>query len=490
MVKYCKKCVFFALPLLFFSVGVSSQSIGNPKLGFQEFACATKGGFNSFEVKVSYSGYRDSENYFILELSDSKGSFADKTKVKELKKLKGSGTSTLNFNFSFPEGVFGEQYRVRVRSTHPKGTPSYSGRFAAYYLPSARPVLNNKDSEVFLCGSNATKELQVTFEDGTDASIYKYMWFKDEKPFKEGGSSFLITGKGVYSAKILLEKGCANNVSESNWVEAKILGAAEEDVYINNKEEEVGVCANESYTFKANVSNKNYEYRWYKDKKIIKNSSLYLPELTVNSDLFGVYYLLVKMPSGCEIKSQEITLKEKEGDFKVAIDGAAERSISSSNKVVDLQLSISKKNGAYAYQWFKDKEPLLSEKDSKLSVSTSGEYFVKVTEGTADCSVSVNSAIVKVVKKESEVTATVISNILSPFNADGINDLWILPKDYRNATTKVVIYDVTGKEVFSQSNYQNNWPEEASLVKAGALYYFRIFEGENIKKSGTISIVK
>lgn len=485
MIKCCKTYVFFVLSLLLFSVSVSAQTINNPKLGFQ-FACATKTKFNSFNVKVSYSGYSNTANSFILELSDAKGSFRDKTEIKELKKIQASGTSSVDFNFAIPNGVFGEQYRVRVRSTHPAKTSSYSQNFAAYLLPSSRPILNDNEEKVFLCGSNASKEVQITFEDATDASTYKYEWFKDEKPYKEGGSTLVITEKGVYSAKISLKKGCTNNISESNWVSAEILGASE-SVYLNNKEDVVELCADETYSFKASVSDKNYEYRWYKDKKIIENSSLYVPELTTqNTEQFGVYYLVVKAPNGCEIKSQEITIKEKQGSFEVAINGDLERELPSGQSI-NLQASVSEQNETYTYQWFKNNEPLLNEKSSELSVSTLGDYFVKVTQGTGSCAVSVSSKAVKVVNKTTQ--ATVIPNILSPFNADGVNDVWELPNNYRNPNIRVVIYDVTGKEIFSQLNYQNNWPE-AGLVKAGKLYYFRIFEGENVKKSGTISIVE
>lgn len=486
MAQWYEKYCFLTFLLLLFSVSLSSQIIGKPKLGF-EYACAKKGGFNSFKVSVAYSGYSDANNYFILELSDPQGDFTDASKVKELKRVKGSsGSSTLNFEFSFPEGVFGEQYKVRVRSTSPIKQSSLSKEFSAYLLPPDRPMLNNGKREVFMCGNNPQREIKITYKDKSiDPSVYKYRWFKNNKVFKEGGSTLVVTEKGSYYAEVLLQKACTN-IDPSNLVEAKIVGGVG-DFYVNDKEVVAEICSNESYTFKANLLDKEYEYRWFKNDTIIQNSSLYLPELTIKNDNpFGVYYLEVTTKNRCVIKSQKITLKQREADFEVSIEGGLKRGIVP-NQTIDLQSKISKKSTSYVYQWYKNDEPISGEEDSVLTVVESGAYFLEVAENIGGCSLKVNSPVIKV---EKENTATVVPNILTPFNGDGVNDFWEIPKPYaNNPNVKIIIFEATGKQILVTSNYQNNWPEEGK-VKAGMLYYYRIFEGGQVKKSGTISVIE
>lgn len=488
MIKIRGKYIFLVLFLMLLSVRVSSQLIGKPKLGY-EYACAKKDVFNTYNISVPINGYSSANNYFILELSDPNGSFEDKTKVIELKRIKQASGSSVEFSFPFPKEVFGEAYKVRVRSTEPQKESAKSKAFAAYFLPPGRPILNNREFKVFLCGGNAKREVEITFEDKTiDPSIYKYTWFKNDKVYKEAGNTnkIFITEKGFYKAQILLQKACAN-IDASNRIQAIEINSKKE-VYLNDKQNEVELCLNQSYTFKANVSDPLNKYFWYKDGELIKGSNEKQSEfITEKTNQYGVYHLEVLEPKGCRIESQKITLKKREASFKVTIEGDSIRGVTP-DKPIELKLNVSKANASYTYQWYKDDQPIVDETDSVLSVSELGLYFVKVTDvSLEDCPFSVNSSIVKV---EKENLATVVPNILTPFNADGVNDLWVIPKEYAgNSGVKVIIYDTAGKEIFSKLNYQNDWPE-ANSVKAGMLYYFRILVEGNIKKSGTISILE
>lgn len=492
MGRFCFSTYVFFAVLFLLGFTARAQVLNEPVLGFTQ-ACA-KGVFNNFEVTVSYSKkrYVNPSNLFILELSDAYGNFDNVNKVQKLAEVKNLKSFRFNVNFALPKNVFGENYRIRVRSTHPK-RENVSKYFSAYVLPSKRPTLNLYN-DVSFCEAGNSKKISVTFDnDVADPAIYKYQWYKDSKPYKVEGMSIEVTEEGFYDVEVYVKSvtGTGCNVDRSNKIKATKINATASKVYLNNKEVEVGVCVNESYTFKSNVKDKIFKYRWYKDDKLIKGLPLYSPEYSTPSskEQLGTYRLELEGVNTCVSSSQDVSLKEKEVDFKVTIEGDSERSIVP-NQVIILQSSVSKASSYYEYQWYKDDKPILNEKKSKLSISEIGSYFVKVTDAslTKECSLTVSSPTVKV---EKENLAIVVPNVLTPFNADGINDLWVIPKAYaNNPNVKVVIYDATGKEIFSTSNYQNNWPEEVGSVKAGMLYYFRIFEAENVKKSGTISVLE
>ena len=94
--------------------------------------CPGIGGFNQYFVDISWTGTPQSDNEFILELSDSSGSFAT---AVELARESGQNTIGGDFSqeFAVPTNARGDGYRLRVRSTSPVATSPESSPLAIYY---------------------------------------------------------------------------------------------------------------------------------------------------------------------------------------------------------------------------------------------------------------------------------------------------------------------------------------------------------------------
>lgn len=75
-----------------------------------------------------------------------------------------------------------------------------------------------------------------------------------------------------------------------------------------------------------------------------------------------------------------------------------------------------------------------------------------------------------------------IPNLISP-NGDGTNDYWILPKELTNKSRKlnVTIYNLDGKMIYENQNYQNDWPSQNQLIEGVYLYQIYPENEEPIK---------
>ena len=133
------------------------QTLNAPVFAGGGSACDTSGSTN-FSIDFSFSGSGfNADNIFFIELSDADGSFADASKVKELRKLESTPTNNYNqmFNVStasvLPSGTFGKNYKIRVRTTSPVMI-SESISFEAYYdMVGNSEIGINGDVDFALC---------------------------------------------------------------------------------------------------------------------------------------------------------------------------------------------------------------------------------------------------------------------------------------------------------------------------------------------------
>ena len=62
-------------------------------------------------------------------------------------------------------------------------------------------------------------------------------------------------------------------------------------------------------------------------------------------------------------------------------------------------------------------------------------------------------------------------------NGDGINDTWNILKINTYPNNEVLIYSRSGILIFSQKNYQNNWPKTSKRIPPGSYFYRIDLEG-------------
>ena len=138
-------------------------------------------------------------------------------------------------------------------------------------------------------------------------------------------------------------------------------------------------------------------------------------------------------------------------------------------------------SGAQSYQWFDANNILLSSQDA-FTFELEGQYLL-----TADFGNCSGSRVLTVEYRDTFAIPNVITA-----NGDGINDLWALPKTFsRDPDVLVTIFDERGREVFSQTNYENNWPESTtSFSQQSMIFYYKLSrEGQNLRQ-GTITVIR
>ncbi len=133
-----------------------------------------------------------------------------------------------------------------------------------------------------------------------------------------------------------------------------------------------------------------------------------------------------------------------------------------------------------------------NETSNEITVTLEGLYSVIVTENTNLCT-NKDTIIVNVTNiLNSEKTEIQVLNNILTHNNDGINDYLIIQNlnDYE-FLCEILIYNTSGKLVFSNKNYQNNWGGELNTgekLVSGTYYY--IIKSENRKsRTGFIDIV-
>ena len=209
-------------------------------------------------------------------------------------------------------------------------------------------------------------------------------------------------------------------------------------------------------------------FQWIKDGSTVDTSS---NALTVNES--GVYQLRVTTDD-CPLVSNEITVLPFDESLLV-LDGTE------NIVIIEGEQETLTASGAQSYEWFDSNNTLLGTQDS-FTFNTEGQYLLTADFG--NCSIS---RVITVSYRDTFAIPNVITA-----NGDGINDLWVLPNTFsRDPQILVTIFDERGKEVFSQTNYENNWPESTTAFnQQNMIFYYRLTrEGKNLRQ-GTITVIR
>jgi gliding motility-associated-like protein len=209
-------------------------------------------------------------------------------------------------------------------------------------------------------------------------------------------------------------------------------------------------------------------YEWRKDGVAVNTTS---ETFTVNAP--GVYQLAITT-GDCPIVSNEITISAFD-DSLLAIDKPQDLIIIEGETVTVTA------SGADSYEWYDAGNILISSSDS-FGFQEEGEYLLIASFGT--CTVS---KVITVVFRD----MFAIPNVITA-NGDGINDLWVLPNTYsRDPNVLVTIFNERGEQVFSQTGYENNWPQSTTAFnKQSMIFYYKITRGGKSLKQGTITVIK
>ena len=411
-------------------------NISNPTIGFTQ-ACASAN-FNTYNFSFSFFPVQNlgSSNEFIVELSDANGGFDSPTVVRVLTNT----TSPVSSNFNLPISTYGENYRIRVRSTDPARISNPSNFFSAYYAIHNQPYsINNNIGSVFLC-SGEQYELSIDAT-GTPASplFYpnlSYKWYKNytEMP-GETGSSIMVYEPGTYYS--IVDYGSCIMNSYSNMVQFQFEPDIAPEIIASN----LLLCPNETLTLTSSLQNANYIYKWFKDNNEILNSNS--PTYNVLSE--GVYHLSIGS-NGCFFDSDFVEIDSY--DFTVSIDTASPLII-----IPGVSQTIGVQTTALnpQFQWSYNGTPLAGETSTSLEVNTIGDYTVTVSENSP-CVISNSDTISVIFPDVFDIVVSASSDYVSCQSSATVLSLSLFETEINN-TTIDLLQTTTG---FSYQWYKDN----------------------------------
>lgn len=464
------------------SLTVKAQApivISKPNLGYTQ-ACASAS-FNSYNVTFSFSPESSltSSNQFIIELSDETGDFSNPTTIYT--SAAGSiTTSPATLNFSLPTDTAGEAYKIRIKSTSPVATSSGSNAFPAYYKIQDSPfTINNLiETAVFCAGDSYLLTIDNPGGEMNDSPLQypslTFNWYKETSEttsvFVATGESLEVTEAGTYFVET--NYGSCTSNSFSNRVTVSEATSSETNVTINSS---LGnpYCHENGPTVLSAI--KGDSYQWFKDGEPINDATDQMYETNES----GTYSVIVNL-GDC---SATASIDLENSGFTSSIDVDDVNDLEEGETLV---ATVTTTAISPTYEWFRDGALISGATSNSYEISESGNYSVVITQNVS-C-LSTKEFAFSVTEQFPDVAQ--IPNLISP-NGDGINDTWIIPKEYTSGTdTQVMIVSSQGKIVLNTNDYQNNWPENLSFKDVNPVYYYIITTPNNQTRKGSITVIK
>ncbi|MEZ4968398.1 MAG: gliding motility-associated C-terminal domain-containing protein [Flavobacteriaceae bacterium] len=367
-------------------------------------ACASAT-FNEYYINFTWLPAVNSDNEFILELSNASGAFDN---PKELARV-ADKNSDFDFEFSFalPTDTRGDGYRFRVRSTSPAKTSPASDTFEMYYLDfnSTLAIREVGDTatppaqKIQLCnGGTTTLEVYNI----PNAETYRYNWYRNTSPFTSSGNgpTIEVSESGYYVVELDYGSTCSGSANtQSLSIEVQIgtsVGLA------LHQPAETAMCSGQSYApLEANMNYPDLAYTWYKGATIVQASTLgaYTYSIDTNNANFpGDYSVKIQGDGICTETSNTVSISNA-GNFTVSRDNPA-------NLVIlpgaTANLTASSDASPVSYQWYKDNTIIPGATNSSYTANAVGDYYAAVTLSGGSCTAATkNTETTKVVHPDS-----------------------------------------------------------------------------------------
>ncbi len=372
----------------------SAQTLGkpepapNPNIGSTnawELACATAS-FNEFFVNFTWNPpLVASDNIFILELSDSNGNF---DAPRELDRASDMNTDfDFDFSFSLDTDIQGDNYRFRVRSTNPAMTSPESDAFEMYYIGFNQRIQISQDGngtippngQLDICDGST---VLLVAHNVPSPETYSYIWYKSGTILAETSSTLTVSESGMYFMEIDYGPNCTNSANTiSN--EITITLNSPQGLTITPPSS-TSLCATESTTLTANISDANYFYTWFNGTTAVAGPSLGLDNYVVDGSVSGFegdYTVQIESAGICTEQSDPVSITGA-GDFTVSLD-------TDTNLVLlpgqSQNLSVSTSAVSPSFEWFMNDTPITGETNNTLTVTQAAVYRVAVTENGGAC---------------------------------------------------------------------------------------------------------
>ncbi|WP_422858190.1 gliding motility-associated C-terminal domain-containing protein [Flagellimonas sp. S174] len=364
------------------------EAAPNPNLGssFPWTAACASASFNEYFVNFTWNfPLVESNNEFILELSDSNGNFGD---PEELARVSDKNTDfDFDFEFTVPNDARGENYRLRVRSTNPSKTSPPSVPYPMYFVDFATPLRISQDGNGTLPDGGEIQQcdggsITLATHNIPNASTYQYNWYRSSTLLGEKSNQLTVSTPGMYYVELDYGSICTGSANTSSNI-IEVLTGSSLGVAIAGSST-VDLCIGDPYTLTANLDGSGLTYTWYKDGSIISGPTVEGNTLNINtssSGFEGNYEVEIEGAGACTERSSSVTVQNL---------GSVSATRQNEENIVllpgqDETLSVTTNAVSPTFQWFKDGAALSGETSSSLTINDVGVYFARVTETAGSC---------------------------------------------------------------------------------------------------------
>jgi gliding motility-associated-like protein len=471
--------ILFSIALCFTQNMTAQIVIGTPSIGFSQ-ACASSS-FNNYNITFTFSPETSlgASNQFIIELSDSSGSFSNPT-VVFTSNAGAVTTSPATLSFALPNTTAGEAYKLRVKSTNPVATSSNSIAFPAYYKVQDSPfTINNLISTGAYCSGSSYLLTIDNPGTGLNDSPLQYPsltfnWYKETSPttsvFVASGETLTVNQPGTYFVRT--NYGTCTSNSYSNRVtvsEATSSTTSSISSSLGNP-----YCSSEGPTTLNAINGESYQ--WYKDGTAISGATSQM----YSTNEAGTYSVSIDL-GNCEANA---SIDLENSGFASNIDVSGTNVIQEGETLV---ATVTTDAINPVFEWYYNGSLITSATSNSYEASALGSYKVIVNQ-TSGC---VSSSEFDFILMEAFPNVAKIPNLISP-NGDGINDTWVIPQDYVSGTnTEVIVLSSQGKIVLQTNDYQNNWPQnQLNFKEVNPVFYYIITTQDQKTHKGSITVIK
>jgi len=347
------------------------------------------GPFNSYDIVVAWGGTANSDNEFIIELSDATGDFTNPVELGRVADQNTANPKTFDFNFAIPTDTQGEAYKFRVRSTSPTGSAESADSFPMYYMGFATNLHISEDGDGLTPGQFCDPvSVNLEVDNVTNPGNYQYQWYRSGTLLPaETNSTITITQSGMY--QVLIEYGaCSFNGNTDSNVADVTIGSTGATVGITPPSS-TALCAGDMETLTIDTTDPAWEYQWYKNDTAITAASPTNTSYTIDASIAGFegdYQVEISAPGICTQRSAPVTITNA-GSFTVTRNNPANLVVLPSQPET---LSVSTTATAPTYQWYRNGAIEAGATNATLNITQDGAYYVAVTS-SGTCSSTINS---------------------------------------------------------------------------------------------------
>lgn len=389
--NYLLTCIVFLMGM----VGVVAQAIvinapvaiDNPNLpgvAPWQSICAGSGGFNEYFVNITWAGTANTDNQFILELSDATGDFTNPVTLATIT----DQNTNQDFDVSFGIGtdIRGEAYRLRVRSTDPVRIGTQSEPYNMYYMNVTSNLNISEIGDGVPPGSVcSTGPITLQVDNIANPETYQYIWYRSgTEIIGEKSHTLLVSQSGMYAAFIDYGPNCTGSGNtDSNIVDVTI-GSAGNNIAIDPPSK-TALCSTDIETLSIDQTNSLWSYQWYKDGVAIPGAIGTSYSVNASNVGFeGDYTIEISGNTICNEQSAAVTITNAD-EFTVTRNNDANIFLLPSQTQT---LSISTTANTPTFRWFRNGVEISGETMDTLTISQDGTYYAEVSQTGGVCAIT------------------------------------------------------------------------------------------------------